>query len=87
MQHLISKYHDQELDPLGHEVHGMEEYKIPLKEEFLFRNEDKQKAVQRGTVEVQAKLSKIHIIPEITIPEPEATTLENSLNLKDLKYG
>ncbi|CAE7232915.1 unnamed protein product [Symbiodinium microadriaticum] len=37
------------------EVHGMEEYKIPLKEEFLFRSSEKQTAKQTGTFEVQAK--------------------------------
>ena len=38
------------------EVHGMEEYKIPLKEEFLFRNKELQSATQKGSVEIQAKV-------------------------------
>lgn len=36
------------------EVHGMEEYKVPVEEEFMFRNSESQSAQQTGTVEVQA---------------------------------
>lgn len=40
------------------EVHGEEEYKIPLEEEFLFRNSEKQSCKQKASVEVQARFGQ-----------------------------
>ena len=37
------------------EVHGEEEYKIPMEEQYLFRNSEKQSATQRASVQVQAR--------------------------------
>ena len=36
------------------EVHGAEEYKIPTKEEFLFRNDESQSAKQTGSFTCEA---------------------------------
>ena len=35
------------------EVHGLEEYKIPIHESFLFKNTEKQSVKQNGSFEVQ----------------------------------
>ena len=36
------------------EVHGLEEWKIPKKEKYLFRQSEEQSSTQQGSVQVQA---------------------------------
>ena len=35
------------------EIHGLEEFKVPTKESFLFRNKEEQSSKQRGSFEAE----------------------------------
>ena len=36
------------------EIHGLEEFKVPTRETFLFRNEHEQSSTARGSLDIEA---------------------------------
>ena len=52
---------------LVNEIHGLEEFKVPTRETFLFRNEQEQSSTSRGSLPVEAHpiLNPVHIVPAL----------------------